>query len=559
MSKAADRQSVRQTSDSALGRWLAAYARHDWEDAFAGLSAADRLTPLSGDDLEALAWSAAMTGRDDEFLAAIERLHNQAQSAGDFARMARTAFWMALRLMRLREFARAGGWQSRLHGILADQPESLEHGYAQVLLFHRALEAGNIEEARAAAAEGMRIGLRFGEPDLTEFCRNLEGRTLIRLGKVNEGLAMLDEAMLAASAGRLSPMLTGIVFCSLIAGCQMVYSIERSREWTAQLGEWCDAQPQLGIYSGECMVHRAEIMAFSGEWPAAEAEVARAQSRLDPRVDPEALAAAHYQEGEIHRLRGETVAAEAAYRAASAVGTEPQPGLALLRLANGNATAAAASIRQVLAAQRDPLRRVRYLPAAVEILLSVEAVEEAAEVANELGRTAAQYDSELLRAMAAHAAGMMALKRGRAAEAMVPLRDALQQWLRAGSPYLAARIRVLIAQACRLLGDEEGAGLEITAATRVFEALGAVPDLSQIGKPPTQPAAARPHGLTAREVEVLTLVASGQTNKGIGRVLGLSEKTIDRHVSNILTKLDVPTRSAATAAAFQLGLIDTSP
>ncbi len=559
MSKAADRRSARPPQDSALSRGLAAYARHDWEDAYADLSAADRLAPLAGDDLEALAWSAAMTGRDDDFLAALERLHNQGQAAGDFARMARTAFWMALRLMKLREFARAAGWQSRLQGLLAEREECLEHGYAQVLVVHHAVGSGNFEQAHAAAAEGKRIGLKFGSADLAEFCRNLEGRTLIRLGKVSEGLAMLDEAMLAARAGRLSPMLTGLVFCSLIAGCQMVYAIERSREWTAQLGKWCEAQPQLGIYSGICMVHRAEIMAFSGDWPQAQAEVARAQANLDPRVDPEALAAAHYQEGEIHRLRGETQAAEAAYRAASAVGTEPQPGLALLRMASGNVPAAAASIRQVLAAQPDVLRRVRYLPAAVEILLAAEAVDEAAAVADELARTAANYDSELLRAMAAHAAGMMAIKRGRAGEAVAPLRNALQLWLSAGSPYLAARIRVLIAQAYRLLGDEEGAQLEITAAARVFEELGAVPDLERLGTASMPSTAARPHGLTARELEVLTLVASGQTNKGIARVLGLSEKTVDRHVSNILAKLDVPTRSAATAAAFQLGLIDTSP
>jgi tetratricopeptide (TPR) repeat protein len=507
MSTASERQSGPAASDSPLSRGLAAYARHDWEDAYTDLSAADRLAPLCGDDLEALAWSAALTARDDDFLAAVERLHSEAQASGDVAKMARTAFWMAMRLITLREFARASGWQSRLHGLLADRPEGVEHGFAQVLLFHRALEAGHIEQARAAAAEGKRIGLKFGEPDLSEFCRNLEGRTLIRLGKVNEGLAMLDEAMLAASAGRLSPMFTGIVFCSLIAGCKMVYAIERSREWTAQLGAWCDAQPQLGIYSGECMVHRAEIMAFCGNWPEAEAEVARAQANLDPRVDPEALAAAHYQKGEIHRLRGEPEAAESAYRAASAVGTEPQPGLALLRLASGKVTAAAASIRQVLAAQPDPLRRVRYLPAAVEILLAADATEQAAELARELRQTAAEYDSELLRAMAAHAAGMIALKRGRAAEAMAPLRDALQLWVRAGSPYLAARIRVLIAEACRVLGDNEGANLERSAAAKVFEELGAIPDLERVATPPPPPIAARPYGLTAREIEVLTLVA----------------------------------------------------
>jgi DNA-binding NarL/FixJ family response regulator len=212
----------------------------------------------------------------------------------------------------------------------------------------------------------------------------------------------------------------------------------------------------------------------------------------------------------------------------------------------------------VLAAQSDVLRRVRYLPAAVEILLAVEAIDEAVMAADELGRTAANYESELLGAMAAQASGMLSLKQGRAARAMAPLREALQLWLRAGSPYLAARTRVLIAQACHELADEEGAKLEIAAAISVFEQLGALPDLQRLGSVLAGSKTGRSRGLTAREVEVLRLVASGQTNKGIGRALGLSEKTVDRHVSNILTKLDVPTRSAATAAAFQLGLLDTT-
>ncbi len=382
-----------------------------------------------------------------------------------------------------------------------------------------------------------------------------QGQALLRQGRVREGLALLDESMVAVTAGELSPLVTGLIYCMVIHSCQQVYALERSREWTAALSSWCASQPEV-VFGGNCLVHRSEILQLNGAWPEALAEAQRAVAHLSRASDRLAAASAVYQEAEVHRLKGEFAEAETAYRAASRGGREPQPGLALLRLAQGRPAAAAAQIRRVVAAASDRLQRTRLLPASVEILLAAGARDEARAAADELSEVARALDAEVVHAMAAHASGAVALATGDARGALEPLRRSLAAWQRIGAPYLAARIRVLVGEACRALGDAEGAELEREAARSVFRELGAAPELARLegGGGRTDPGA-RPHGLTPRELEVLLLVASGKTNKAIAAQLFLSEKTVDRHMSNILTKLDVPSRAAATAFAYEHRLL----
>jgi DNA-binding NarL/FixJ family response regulator len=268
---------------------------------------------------------------------------------------------------------------------------------------------------------------------------------------------------------------------------------------------------------------------------------------------PTDAAGACYQRGELLRLVGQLDAADEAYREASRLGREPQPGLALLRLAQGRADAAATSIRQVIASAADPLARARYLPAAVEILLAAGDRAGAEDAARDLEEISGSMRNEILEAMADHARGALRLARGDASGAVEPLRSAFATWQRVGAPYIAARIRVLLADALQTLGDVDGAELERDAARAVFRELGASPDLARLEAPGR--ASAHRFGLTAREMEVLRLVSSGLTNRAIAKELFLSEKTVDRHVSNIFAKLDVPTRSAATAAAYRHNLV----
>jgi len=540
-----------------LERGRQAYASRAWEDAHAALSAADGATPLALDDLERLAWAAELSGRTDGFVKLCERLYGAHVEAGACARAARAAFWLGMRLFSTGERARASGWIASAQRLLERQGHAcVEHGYLVLPVVQRSFAAGEWQAGLEAARQAGEIGERFGDADLVTFALNLQGRALMRLGRVKEGLALVDEAMVAVTGGELSPVVTGLIYCSAIATCHQAYVLDRAREWTSALAAWCEAQPQLALFSGACMVHRAEIKQLSGAWPEAIAEVRRIAERFPGTVDPDAGGDAAYQEAEIHRLRGELAAAEEGYRAASHLGREPQPGLALLRLTQGSRDAAASGIRRALDATADPLQRARLLPATVEIMLAAGKADEARAACEELEAIASTFATDLLGVLAAHARGAVLLAAGDASGALGPLRRAFAGWQQAGAPYLAARIRVLVALACRALGDGDGTTLELDAARGVFQRLGAALDLARVESLLVERSApARPGGLTPRELEVLRLVASGKTNKAIARQLFLSEKTVDRHVSNIFTKVNVSSRAGATAYAYQHKLV----
>jgi DNA-binding NarL/FixJ family response regulator len=345
--------------------------------------------------------------------------------------------------------------------------------------------------------------------------------------------------------------MTGLMYCSVIDACRELHELERAREWTFALSRWCEQQSEMVAFTGTCLVHRAEIMQFQGAWTAAFEEACRACERsvLTARQPP---GAALYRQAEIHRLRGDYAKADAAYRDASQLGHDPQPGLALLRLAQGRTDAASAAIRRLALATVDRLQRVRVLPAYVEIMLAASDLDAARDACGELDDLARTFDTDVLRAVAAQARGALALVEGDARGASGLLRRSFDLWQKLEAPYDAARVRVLIAQACRALGDGEAAALEHDAARAVFEQLGAQPDAARLDAARGSSSAGP---LTARELEVLRLIAAGRTNKGIAGELSLSERTIDRHVSNILSKLGVPSRAAATAHAFARRLL----
>jgi len=524
------------------------------------LSQASAAGPLAADDVERLAWSAILTGRDESALEAFERLHQLRLDAGVTLQAARAAFWLAMRLTSLGEMARASGWLMRAQRLVDPEGQDcVESGYLRLPRIHRFTASGDHVAARATAAEVAEIGDRYKDHDLSALGRNFEGRALIRQGRLSEGLRLLDEAMVAATSGELSPVVTGLIYCDAIATCQQTYALDRAREWTAALSGWCQAQPQLVPFAGSCLIHRSEIMQLGGAWPEAFEEARRASTRLSHARGGDA-GHAFYQEGEIHRLRGELADAEQAYALARERGRDPHPGLALLRMAQGRVDLAAAASRRVLSATSDPLQRTRFLPAHVEIMLATADLSEARRASDELSALAEGFAIEMLSAMAQHAQGAVALAEGDARGAIGPLRHAQDVWQRVGAPYLSARIRLLMVRAFHALGDDDGAALELDAAKKVFVQLGAAPDVAAIeAMAAPAPADTRPtrvaHGLSARELQVLLLVATGKTNKAIADALFLSEKTVDRHVSNIFVKLDVPSRAAATAWAYQHRLL----
>lgn len=532
------------------------YRQRAWADAWQALSLADRAAPLVGEDLELLATSAYLIGRDECFLRALERAHHAHLETGHYRRAARCAFRLGFELLLRGERARATGWLCRAERLLdREAQECVERGYLLLPLVERHLDAGDSELAYAVAARAVGIGERSADADLTASARHQQGRALIQRGELDAGLALLDEAMVAVVAGELSPIITGLLYCSVIDTCRQVYALDRAREWTTALARWCEEQHQMLAFTSVCMVHRSEILQMLGAWTDAAAEARRACERCAQGRRGRAAAAAFYQQGEIHRLRGELEAAEGAYELADREGYEPQPGLALLRLAQGRADAATAAIRRILDATEDALLRSRLLPAYIEIMLAVGAVGEARNACVELERTSAHVGTEMLRALAAHARGAVDLAEGNTRSAVGFLRQTLQSWQRLEMPHAAARTRVLLGLACRQMHDEDGARLEWRAARAVFAQLGATPDLACVDALMSANPTVRADSLTPRELEVLRLVAAGSTNKAIAAQLSLSAKTVERHLSNIFTKLDVPSRAAATAHALRHRLI----
>jgi ATP/maltotriose-dependent transcriptional regulator MalT len=413
--------------------------------------------------------------------------------------------------------------------------------------------AGEWEAARTISAQTQEVGERFGDRDLIALGVQGQGQALVRCGRVNEGLGLVDEAMVAVIGGELSPIVTGLVYCNTIAFCHEVCELRRALEWTAALTRWCEQQPDMVAHTGVCLVHRAEIMELQGAWPDALEEARRATERLGAGMsNQQAKGAALYRQGEVHRLQGSFDAAEEAYREASRHAREPQPGLALLRLAQGERDAAAAAIRRVVDETTERLPRARLLPAYVEIMLAVGEVEAADLACREVEETSQLQESEMLGASCAQARGAVALAQGDARAALVSLRRAAQLWHVLEAPYETARVRAMIGLACRALGDGEAASLELEAARYVFERLGAAPDLARID---SLTASGDAHGLTERELEVLRLVAAGMSNRQVAADLLISIHTVRRHVQNIFAKLGVSSRAAATAFAFRHDLL----
>jgi DNA-binding CsgD family transcriptional regulator len=532
-----------------LQRGRDAYARRAWVEAHERLTHVHGQRPLDPPDLELLATTAFMLGRDDDTVAWLERAHQRYLEDGVTLRAVRCAAWIVMNLAIRGEVGPATGWLGRAQRLIADEDECAERGWLLIPAVFQREAAGEFAAAAAVAGEAVRLGERFGDRDLFAVAIQAQGYMLLKNGQVREGLALLDEGMVAVTADELSPIVTGIVYCGVILACQEVYEVRRAREWTRALGDWWALQPEMVAFTGRCLVHRAEIMQLDGAWPDALEEARRAGERFAETGNP-AAGLARYRLAELLRLQGDFAGAERAYREASGFGWEPQPGLAQLRLAQGRVDAAVSAITRAEAAATDPLDRARLLPGFVEIMLAAGDVSSARRACAELEEIAAGFESAMLGAIVAHARGAVHLAADEPSEALVPLRTAVETWHRLEAPYEIARTRVLVGDACRMLGDTESAALEHDAARAILERLGARPDLARLGSPATSR-----HGLSAREVEVLRLVAAGRTNREIAASLVISEHTVARHVQNIFAKLGVSSRAAATAFAFEHHLV----
>jgi len=544
------------TIGSALQRGREAFDRHRWTDAYAAFDAVDREQPLGAEDLELLSVSSYLTGQSAERTnGLLTRTHHAYLERGERARAAQAAFWLAFSLIHAGERAQAAGWTARAQRLLDEsQIDCVERGY---VLIPQALQkiASDVTAAAALFAAAAAIGDRFGDANLSSLARQGHGRALLRQGEIANGTALLDEAMVAVTAGDVSPAVAGTIYCSVISGCVEIFDLRRAQEWTDALNRWCATQSGMVTYRGECLVHRAEVMMAHGDWPQAIEQARDACDHFERAAMRSALAAAWYLLGDLHRLRGNTASADDAYRRSSDAGRTPLPGLALLWLEQGRGDDAKAALGRALEEISDRRQRALALCAYVDVLLAVGDVATARRAADELAAIADALETPLLRATADQRMGGVLLAEGHPKDALRVLHRARTTWRDLDVPHEIARVSVLIGRACRALGDAAGGDLELNAARRALTALGAAPDLARLDVAPRGPSASDEGPLTTREIQVLQLIACGKTNRAIADDLRISEKTVARHVSNIFVKLDVSSRAGATAYAFQHHLV----
>ena len=542
---------MRPVVDEARG----AFARGAWRKACDALSAAAGGGPLAGEDFERLAVAAYLVGEDEVCAQAWQDAHRSALGAGDGATAARCAVLLSLCLFLNGQVARAGGWLARAERVLAEAgPDCPASGYVLIprLLGALGTEPSLAEDLAVQAAE---VGERFGDADLRALGVLGHGQALIAMGEVAEGIGRLDEVMVSVTSGEVGPVVRGIVYCAVIIECLRLHDIGRASEWTAALGDWCDAQPDLVPYRGQCLVHRSQLQQIAGRWSEAVTAAAAACRFLADPPQP-AIGLAYYQAGELHRLRGDLERAEADYREASRSGYDPVPGIALAELARGDGPSAVVTIGRALQEYRKPLERPALLAAAVEIRRAAGERDGARAAAEELAAVAAGESSAVLQAMAAHALGTVLAGEGDVVTALAELRTAAAAWQSLGMPYEAARTAVAVGLACEAMGDGVAAALELGNARDTFIELGARPDverldvLMSLGAPTDRGAR-----LSAREREVLAALAAGLTNREIAETLMISQHTVGRHVESIFAKLGVTSRAAATSHAYEHGLL----
>lgn len=523
------------------------YLNHAWQEACDSYLA--RRDELGTEDLERLAVSAYLVGRNAESDHAWQLAQRRHFDEGDVEGAIRCAFWLGFRLVNAFERTEANALIARLERLVTAVPyDSLGHARLDYLTGLRCAFEGDYGSSAADLGRAATTATRHGDEELAALARLSLGRVRIFLGEIRAGVRLLDDAMHVVGSEPISPIAVGDSYCTAIDACHDLYDVRRGQAWTDGLGRWCDQQPDLVPFAGVCQVHRAEFLQLKGAWVEAMAQAGLAMKRLDRPFRQLAYGAAVYQQGELHRLLGEFDKAEACYRGASAAGRDPQPGLALLRLRQGRTGDAAQAIDRALSEAGGPGDRSPLLAAHVEIMIASDRLAEAKAAASELADVATSLESPMLAAAARRAAGWVRLAEDDARGALADLRRAGDGFRELEAPYEVACTALLIGTARAALGDAEGAALELEAARATYERLGARPDLSRV---PGQTGS----GLTARELQVLRLVAQGATNRSIGATLGLSERTVDRHVSNIFTKLGVSSRAAATATAYQSELI----
>ncbi len=516
-----------------------ALRRREWAEGYELLKSADE-AQLGPEELLLLGEAAMWTGRMDEVNDYFERAYRGYLDARNKLRAAFVATWIAHNQKNNLQLSVANGWMSRAKRLLDEEEEAPEHGYwaLQKVLF--AVGEGDHVYALRLAKHAEELGRRFGDRNLEIRGIQRQGSVLIEQGEVAEGKLLLDEASAAALGGELDPYSTLVIYCNTIGACRDVADFESAGEWTDRASDFCDANG-LTAFPGMCRVNHAEVMKFKGRLSEAQALAGQAGEEL--RVwNPRVAGAAFYELGEVRLRLGELNQAEQAFREADELGRTPEPGLSLLRLAQGNPKGALASIRRAVGDDSLGLpAQARLLPAAVEIAVAAGEADEAAGYADRLDSVADTYETSALKATAAYAKGQVALTRGDADAAYHEFRQARTTWDSTAATYDGAHAREQIGRALRASGDEDAAVWELQAAAARFERLGSVRDAERVAE------------LLMRDVTAAVMKTFLFTDIVGSTELASAVKT-DRHWANVLRRHDDALR--AIFADFQGQVVD---
>lgn len=507
---------------------------------------------LTGHELDRLGESLFWLDRPDDSIAVLGRAFTAHLADGDHVGAAMSAWQLFYDHALIGETALANGWFERARRQAAHDERSVAAGFLAVAESDLAGWSGALEDAVRHAERAVALGHATRSPDLLAMALQAKGRAMVAGGRLDEGIAALDEAMVAVVNGELAPLFTGWAFCNALSTCHDLADLHRAVQWTDAAMRWCDGLRDGRLYPGICRLHVVELATLRGTWEAATVMARKACEELTSH-DPRYAGDAYYLSGELHRMAGELDLAEEAFARAHQLGRVPQPGLARVRLAEGRSAAAVRGLQSELESDPwAPMRRIELLGALAEAHLAADDVDAATAAAEEMRRIAGACGSDYLGALATMTEADVLLARRDGVAACRRAGAAAAQFRALGLPYDEARARVLRGAAARLVADDDTARLEFAAAREAFRRLGADPDARRvtalIGEAPAS-------GLSSRELDVLRLVARGGTNKEIAAELFVSEHTVARHLSNIYTKLGVTSRSAATAFGYEHELI----
>jgi class 3 adenylate cyclase/ATP/maltotriose-dependent transcriptional regulator MalT len=472
---------VKRTAESSLSAAHAAMERHAWNEAFDLLRQADSERTLSADELALLGEAAWWSSDIEACISARERAYAAYLDEGEPRKAAMVAFWLVRDHANRLSGSISLAWMKRGERLLQDAPDSLEYGYLEMMRARAAHVAGEYDGSVEVAARAIETGMKYGDPNLQALGLVYQGMSLVARGDAEEGMALLDEATVAAVSGELRPNVTGMVYCNMISTCHELAEYRRAGEWTEAANRWCERQAITG-FPGLCRVHRAEIFRLRGAWAEAEQEARRACGELMDHGLSAFAGDGFYEVGEIRLRMGDVASAETAFQQANELGRDPQPGLALLRMAQGNVDAAAALLRRSLQEKSEPLERVNRLAAQVEVAIAAGDPNTAEGAASELEEIAERYGSDALRASAAVARARVQLDKGDTAAAGESARRGWQLWRDLDAPYEAALARAVLGLAHRDSGGEEAGILELQAARTALEKLGAIPDARRVAE-----------------------------------------------------------------------------